>query len=416
MNKSYSQREWIYKDRWISRKIKKTLEVFPVIALYGARQVGKSTLLKHDFPDFTYYTLDDFNTMEQSRIDPSSLWKNQKKIIIDEVQKNPQLLSYIKMSVDQKEGITFLLSGSSNLLLMKTISESLAGRAIYIRMDPLTFGELKSAPLTDNRLDLLLNNSQQVVEKTIKTDSIIPYLFKGFMPSTLNLENLDDVVLWKEGYIQTYLERDVRSITNISSLQDFRKVMTLLALRNGCIINQTDLARDAGLSQPTVFRYMQSMETLMTLDRVSPYFSNPTVRLVKSPKLFWMEPSIAIHLSGIFSEDSLSSSKSLGFNFESLVYHHLKVWCNMMNVPSQILYWRKRDGVEVDMVVEQYPRILPIEVKCKSKLTLQDTKNLRDFLELYPQVNLGIIVYTGTELKYLLSNILAVPWQWLGGG
>jgi predicted AAA+ superfamily ATPase len=88
----------------------------------------------------------------------------------------------------------------------------------------------------------------------------------------------------------------------------------------------------------------------------------------------------------------------------------------MMNVPSQILYWRKRDGVEVDMVVEQYPRILPIEVKCKSKLTLQDTKNLRDFLELYPQVNLGIIVYTGTELKYLLSNILAVPWQWLGGG
>lgn len=416
MNKSYSQREWIYKDRWISRKIKKALEVFPVVALYGARQVGKSTLLKHDFPDFTYYTLDDFDTMERSRIDPCSLWINQKKIIIDEVQKNPLLLPYIKMSVDQKEGITFLLSDSSNLLLMKTISESLAGRAIYIRMDPFTYGELKSEPCNENRLDLLLNHPEQVVEENCETENPVPYLFKGFMPSVLYLVDPEEVVLWKEGYIQTYLERDVRSITNISSLQDFRKVMALLALRNGCIVNQTDLARDAGLSQPTVFRYMQSMETLMTLDRVSPYLSNPTVRLVKSPKLFWLEPSIAIHLSGIFSEESLNSSPSLGFHFESLVYHHIKVLSHMMNVPSHVLYWRKRDFVEVDMVVEQYPRILPLEVKCKSKLTIHDAKNLRNFLDHYPQTNLGVIVYAGSELKYLFSNILAVPWQWLGGG
>jgi predicted AAA+ superfamily ATPase len=416
MNKSYSQREWIYIDRWISRKIKKTLDIFPIVAVYGARQVGKSTMLKHDFPDFTYYTLDDFDTMEQSRIDPTSLWKNQKKIIIDEVQKNPQLLPFIKISVDQKEGISFLLSGSSNLLLMKTISESLAGRAIYIQMNPLTFGELKSTSLNENRLELLLSSPQSILEKSLSPEDVIPYLYKGFMPSTLLLENEEDIVLWNKSYIQTYLERDVRSIINISSLQDFRRVMTLLALRNGCIINQSDLARDAGLSQPTVFRYMQSMETLMTLDRVSPYFSNPSIRLVKSPKLFWTEPSIAIHLSGIYSQKALSNTESLGLHFESLVYHHLKVWSNMMSIPANLLYWRKRDGTEVDIVVEQYPKILPIEVKCKSKLTLNDTKNLRIFLETYPEANLGIIVYTGTELKYLLSNILAVPWQWLSGG
>ena len=416
MNKSYSQRKWIYIDRWISRKVKKMLEVFPVVALYGARQVGKSTMLKHDFPEFTYYTLDDFDTMEQSRIDPISLWKNHNHIIIDEVQKNPKLLPYIKMSVDQKEGKTFLLSGSSNLLLMKTISESLAGRAIYVRMDPLTFGEIKSDPLIENRLELLLNPSQAIPEKSIPKEDAIPYLLKGFMPSMLMLRNEEDFVLWKDGYIQTYLERDVRSITNISSLQDFRKVMTLLALRNGKIMNQSDLARDAGLSQPTVFRYLQSMETLMTIDRVSPYLSNPTIRLVKSPKLFWMEPSIAIYLSGISSETALTTSQSIGFHFESLVYHHLKVWNNLMSIPANILYWRKRDGIEVDMVIEQYPKILPIEIKFKSKLTMQDTKNLQNFLEIHPQAKLGIIAYTGTELKYLLSNILAVPWQWLGGG
>lgn len=412
MNKNHSNHELKYKKRLIGDKIKKAIDSFPIVVLTGARQVGKSTFLKKEFPDFKYLNLDEFTVLEQAKIDPYSLWIGAEKVIIDEVQKCPEILLAIKNTVDKTQRkIKFILSGSSNILLMKEISESLAGRAIYFEMFPMTYREITGNIEKINFLRLWKDDF--IEEETLEKINPIPFILKGFMPPLLHINDLDSILLWWEGYIKTYLERDLRDLSQIKNLVDFRKLMSVLALRTGNIINQTEIARDIGLSQPTVYRYLKLLEILNIIRRVPAYFSGRIKRVIKSPKIFFIDPALCAYLSEYHDEETIKNARELGNFFETMVFLHLQEYSELLNPKGKIYYFRSISGKEVDFILEWRRKLLAFEVKLTENPTIKDIKNLIDFIEENPDSIRGVLIYTGDSIKYLHSKVIAIPWWWL---
>jgi len=363
-----------------------------------------------------YFSLDDFDTLRQAEEDPSSLWIGCTDIVIDEVQKSPRILSAIKQAVDQAPGrYRFVLSGSANLLLMKQVSESLAGRAIYFELDPLTVGEILGVPAPTLITDLL---ASRWLENSLFQGSFVDLttlLLRGLMPPLLKLESASSWSRWWEGYVVTYLERDLRQVSQVSSLLDFRRMMELLALRCGQVLNQSELGRDAGLTQPTTHRYLNLLETTCLFHRVPPFSGNPALSLIKSPKAFWSDTGLVSYLSGYYQKDDLLGSRQTGHIFENLIFHHLSVSAQMMVPRGRIYHLRTSTGKEVDFILEHGRKQLAIEVKLAAKPHYQDTVNLRAYLDQQPQAVGGILVHSGDEIRRISQNILAVPWRMICG-
>lgn len=413
MNENLSHLERKYISRRLTAKLRTGVEQFPVTVLTGARQVGKSTLLQHEFPDFTYLTFDDYALREQARLDPQSLWGNTDRLIIDEAQKLPAIFDAIKLAVDQA-GMKrkFILSGSANLLLMRRVTESLAGRAFYLELLPLTWGEEHGHVAAEN-FATLWQADHRVPEGSVAAVQSLPFLLRGFMPKLAAFSSHDEVLNWLEGYVRTYLERDLRELSQVDSLIDFRKVMQSLALRTGSILNQADVAKDSGISPSTTHRYIKLLEVSNIIERVPAYSVNRGKRLVKSPKLFFVDPALAVFLSGYFDASGLGTSRELGHYFETMVYLHLRALCESMTPKAGLHYWRTVAGREVDFVIEHGRRLLAFEVKHTANPTAFDIRNLLAFLDGYPETVLGVVVHGGNQIKWLHSKVVAVPWWWL---
>lgn len=416
MNDNHSRHELNYKPRWIAPLLRKAIKSHPILVLTGARQVGKSTLLKYEkpFSQWDYFSLDDFEILAQAKKDPSSLFVNSINIILDEVQKSGNLLDAVKLAVDTNNRYRFVLSGSANILLMSKISESLAGRAVYFSLQPMTVGEINTLPMR-NILGILFEEKFPM-EKLIEDITIDPfyYMRKGFMPPLMKLDN-SEVTTWWEGYVTTYLERDLRQLSQVESLPDFRRLMTALALRSGKLLNQTELSRDIGISQPTIYRYINLLESTCLLERLPAFVKNRTKRLVKAPKVIWNDPGLASFLSGYYDVESLRSSRESGGLFETMVYMHLHVMTQMLIPKPRIYYWRTTTGKEVDFVLEWGKKLIAIEVKLAEKPKYSDTENLRIFLDEYPETTACMLIYSGNEIKMLHEKIIAIPWYELVG-
>jgi predicted AAA+ superfamily ATPase len=325
MNNFYSSPE-IYYPRWITPSLQEASREHAIIVLTGARQVGKSTLLLNaePFKDWRFHNLDDFDTLRQARQGPEALWASAEYIVIDEVQKAPEVLSAVKLAVDRHPGrLHFVLSGSANLLLMKHVSESLAGRAVYFVLDPMTLGEVHRTPPTDLLTRALAADWPGEERLNVEPPDPVPVMLRGLMPSLLTLATPPAWVRWWDGYVSTYLERDLRQVAQIDALLDFRKLMEFAALRSGQLLNQSEVARAAQLSQATVHRYLNLLETTHMFQRLPAYTASHTTRLLKTPKAFWNDTGLAVFLSGYYQEDDLRKSRELGAYFETLIYHHL---------------------------------------------------------------------------------------------
>ncbi len=408
----------VYYQRWLTPLLQAACETHPIVVLTGARQVGKSTLLQRAEPfcHWRYHTMDDFDALIQAREHPASLWAGAYEVVVDEVQKAPELLMSIKRAVDAHPGrYRFLLSGSANLLLMKSVSESLAGRAVYLVLDPLTLGEWHGQPAPTLLSDVLDGRwpEEGVLPET--PPDPIPFLRRGFMPALFGLARPEDHLRWWEGYVATYLERDIRQVSQVESLVDFRRVMVLLALRSGQLLNQSEVARDAGLSQPTVHRYLNVLEATHLFERVPPYMSSHTTRLLKSPRAFWSDAGLAVFLAGYFSADELSKARELGAFFETMIYQHLRVICGLLTPRAKLHFWRTQSGSEVDFVVEHGRRAVGIEVKMTDAPAYRHAAGLFKFLEQHPQAVGGILLHGGRHIQRLDEKIIAVPWSLLTG-
>ena len=408
----------VYRERWLTPLLQSAIEDHPIIVLTGARQVGKSTLLLNaePFRNWRFQTLDDFGTLEQAHSNPESLWAGTNQVVLDEVQKTPELLFAVKKTVDQHPGrYQFVLSGSANLLLMKQVSESLAGRAIYFVLDPMSIGEMHNRPHPDILARTLNSEFPEEASLPVELPNPAEFILRGFMPPLLTLDSSQAWTRWWDGYVATYLERDLRQVAQIDALLDFRRVMELAALRSAQLINQSELSRDARLSQPTTHRYLNLLETTHLFDRLPAYTASRTTRLLKSPKAFFNDPALAVFLSGYYELDDLLKAREYGAYFETFIYHHLRILARLMTPSGRLHFWRTLEGNEVDFVLEYGRRLLAVEVKFTDNLGYRDTAGLRLFLENHPKASGGLVVYGGRQIKRMDEKTVAIPWSLITG-
>jgi len=397
--------------RLLRRPLVSALRSFPVVVVTGSRQTGKSTLVRNlaEKPYRPYLTLDTLETLERARREPEALVRSAERLILDEVQRSPDLLLAVKAAVDERKAPgRFLLTGSANLLLMQRISESLAGRAIYLTLWPLTRREQLGTGAAGSwpRLFAAKDSAWQdllMAESAGPEDWQDLALRGGYPVPAYELQEAEARTLWFDGYTRTYLERDLQELSTVTSLVDFRRLMRAACLRLGHVVHQTELGRDVGLPQPTVHRHLTLLETSYQLVRVPAYAVNRTKRLLKTPKLYWCDTGLALHLAG--------ETEPRGAHLENLVLTDLLAWRDSEVPRPEILYWRTASGEEVDFVVEWKGRILPIEVKATSQPRLADARHLLAFRAEYPDLSrTALLLHTGSETGWIAEGVLAAPW------
>lgn len=414
MNDNHSQAELHYIPRWATSSFLEAAKEFQVVVMTGPRQVGKSTFITHasGIDRWRYLTLDDFELLQTAKTKPQDLLLEPGNLIVDEVQKAPQLLSAIKKEIDENKQRHFILSGSANLLLMHAVSETLAGRAVYRTLHVFTLGEKKERKPLHFLDDLLSGKNKNFPIPKKEKETIESILIKGFFPPVIAKHNrLEAAVSWMEGFVATFLERDLRQLSQVENLSDFRRLMGIMALRSGQMINQSEVSRDANISQPTAHRYINLLETSLLAEKIPAYAINRTKRLIKSPKFYWCDCGLAAFLMGYNNSEDLEKAKEKGILFETLICQHLKAWTSLLSPSPKIYYWRTTAGQEVDFIIEKGKRLLAIEVKCSKNVGFFDTNNLQLFMQEYPETVAGVIIYIGKTIRQLGKNIYAVPWE-----
>lgn len=401
--------------RLLAPAVDAALKVFPVVVLVGARQTGKTTLAQHlpSAADRVFRSLDDLRVLEQAEREPDLLVREAERLTLDEVQRVPDLLRAVKRAVDeQRRPGRFLLTGSANLLLMRRVSESLAGRAVYLRLAPLTEDEKagRDAPIWN---DLLAAADAEEAVRVVAGRSVLgrPWVeaaIEGGYPPVLGLAS-EHRARWFEGYVTTYLERDLQQVAAIAALADFRRLLQIAALRVGGLLNRAELARDAGLSRPTAHRYLALLDVSFQVRLLPAYAINPTKRLVKSPKLYWSDTGLAAHLAGIGDAEALRQGPRGGALLENLLLGHLDAWRESVAPRPEVHYWRTASGVEVDLVLAHRGRLLPIEVKSASRVRAADAAGVEIFLASYRRAPYGLVVHTGADAYLLSRRVAAVP-------
>ena len=396
--------------RLVGEALRARLLVMPAVVVTGARQTGKSTLVERLVPGRRrYLSLDDLDVLDAARRDPEVLVGGRAPVTLDEVQREPGLLGAVKRAIDRdRVPGRFLLTGSANLLLMRQVAESLAGRASYLSLWPMTRREqrgLGRCGLWDELLAARDGEWLDLLAAQPDTPADWRDLARrgGYPTPALALTTGPERAIWFEGYERTYLERDLQDLAAISALPDFRRLMRAACLRLGQLVNQTELGRDVALPQPTVHRWLNLLEASYQLLRLPAYAVNRTKRLIKSPKLYWGDTGVALHLAG--------ATDPGGAHLENLVLQDLVAWRDARLEHAEIGYWRTAIGEEVDFVVEADRRLLPIEVKAGARPRLSDAAHLRTFRAEYgSRARAGLLLHTGSTLEWLAPDVLAAPW------
>jgi predicted AAA+ superfamily ATPase len=403
------------KPRWFSRNLQAALRVLPVTVLTGARQTGKTTLTQALEPVRTYFTLDDVGILDQAERNPDSLLST-RPVILDEVQRAPQILLAVKRAVDTgRRAGDFILTGSANLLLMKQVAETLAGRAIYLDLPPFCPTEWQERKGALSPLDRLFATDFDWREWPDEPGDWTRWLLRGGFPPALEINSEADRGLWFAAYVQTYLERDLRQLSAISSLPDFQRLMMLAAQRTSKLLNQADLARDAALSHPTAHRYLNLLETGCMITRLRPLATNPTAALVKAPKLLWTDCGLAAWLAGIRSSADVAARMDSGFWLEQTLFQTLETWRSLDPQQRKLHFWRNRLGHEVDFILEEAGKFVALEIKASSQVTANDATGIRAFREdLKRKSSLvrGVVLHSG-KARPLEDGVLALPWGWM---
>lgn len=400
-----------YCPRLIHAVLAQDLGTFPAVVLTGARQAGKSTLVQEGLGGRPYLTLDDLDVRAQAAEAPADLLQRFPSLTLDEVQREPGLLLAAKALVDRdrpRRPGRFLFTGSANLLLMRSVADSLAGRAAYRTLHPLTRREQLGLGRAGRWGELLAEDvarwpAMLTDDPTPAEDWSALARRGGFPVPALELDGPEARATWFEGYVRTYLERDLRDLSSVQSLPEFRRLMLAAALRVGGLLNQAELARDVGMPAPTAQRHLGLLETSHLVVRLEPYSVNRTKRLIKAPKLYFADVGLALHLGG---------ATPSGAHLENLVILDLLAWADAQaGARPEVLYWRTASGQEVDAVVESGDRLLAVEIRTGARPAPDDARHLVAFREEYGEAVAGcLVLHGGTETWRMGEGIVATPW------
>jgi hypothetical protein len=399
-----------YITRSLEPVLKRAVREFPVVILTGPRQSGKTTLLKHLFSkDYAYVSLEPPDIRAAAVEDPRGfLAIYRPPCILDEVQYAPDLLPYIKEHVDADRSNPgqYLLTGSQNLLLMERVTESLAGRAAVLRLLPLSQREMIGTPQAPFPWE-----SKE--KRPLHRESAYDKLWEGFLRGSypeLIADRTKDSTLWYASYIQTYLERDVRSLRQVGDLTTFQSFLRVIAARSGGVLNLTEVSRDIGVAVNTAKAWLSILEATYQLIILRPYFANIGKRLVKSPKLYFTDVGMLCYLAGLRDPVHAASGPLGGAIFETAVLMEIvKTYLHRGEEP-RIYFWRTSTGTEVDILVEVDGHIVPIEVKLSATPRPAMAKGIVALrADLGERALPGYVVHPGDIRFPLAPGVIALP-------
>jgi predicted AAA+ superfamily ATPase len=391
-----------------------------LVLLTGARQTGKTTLLKSSYPDLAYFNLDAFEYREQlKRISSFSWGRDIGNAVIDEIQKEPELFDKIKFAFDEGNLQFCALSGSAQVLLLKQIRETLAGRVSILELFPFILCELVNArrdkiptPLigklmTAGNPDQIFDKLPSVLLGSEWDRLFLPeeYLIKwGGMPSLIHIPDDENKINWFRNYSSAYLERDLSDLARLNDLMPFRTFQQLAALRSTNLLSYSELARDAGIGTETARRYLEYLRLSYQTILLPPYHKNLTSRLVKTPRIYWLDNGLLRHLSGQ-GFDLMN-----GQLFENYVAAELYKYFKTLRLDTIISFYRTRSGMEVDFCIESKGMLTGIEVKNRERIVRSDYTSLKNLKQASGKYWLcGLVVYRGNQIIRLDDGIWAVP-------
>ena len=378
----------MYFKRDISSRIRALSGQYPAIILTGARQTGKTTLLKELFPDHKYISLDLPSDAELAENDPEQFFKlvEHENVIIDEAQYAPKMFRYLKILIDRnrKSFGKFILTGSQKFNLMKEVSDSLAGRCIWMELEGLSSNELSAA------LDI----------KDSPT-FLLDFIVRGSQPELWERPELDPSEYYRT-YLATYLERDIRQIVNVSSLRDFERFLRLVAARNGQLLNFSDIAKDVGTSPNTVKQWTSILEASNQIYLLEPYFSNAGKRVIKSPKVYFSEVGMLCFLLG-FNKENIEKSPFIGNLWETLICSEFRKKMKNATPQSSLWFYRDQQAREVDFLFEHGNELDFFEVKWSSALPTE--KELKSLRSVYKDMEKKGQLMVTLGKKHLLSRV-----------
>jgi hypothetical protein len=377
-------------QRDASTKIKQLAKKFPAVGLLGPRQSGKTTLAKELFPKKPYVSFENQDNILLVTKDPRAFLDQYKTgAIFDEIQRVPQLLSYLQGVIDDqpnKVGL-FIITGSQNLLLLESISQTLAGRIAFIHLLPFSFTELASSKHGTQSLNKLILNGgyPRLYDRKIKPVDFYP------------------------NYLLTYVERDVRQIKNITNLAMFQRFLKVCASRVGQEVNYTSIGNDTGVDQKTVLSWFGILEASFIAFRLQPFYNNLGKRLTQMPKLYFYDTGLCCSLLELETESHVNTHPLRGALFENLIILELLKAKFNNGQRSNLFYWRDRTGNEIDVLLDQSAQVVPIEIKTSATFTSDYVKGINYWKKINPNVKKAFVVFTGKTAS--LDKISILNWK-----
>ncbi|MBI1871778.1 MAG: ATP-binding protein [Chlamydiae bacterium] len=392
-------------SRYLSFKLATLSKGFPAIYVTGPRQSGKTTLVKEFFKNHHYVSLENPNLLEFALRDPTGFLKaNPAPCIFDEVQKAPQLLSYLQELIDASPlPGSWILTGSQNFILMERITQTLAGRSAILRLLPLSISEILHQPFQEP-----VKRLTQIASIPKPKDSLEKFIFKGCYPR-LYTQKIDPQD-WYASYDQSYVERDVRDVLKIGNLTTFRNFVRLCAGRSGQLLNLSSLANDAGIAQPTAKSWISILEASSLIYLLPGHHKNFSKRLVKSPKLYFLDTGLLSYLLKLRSAEDIPLHPLKGALFETLVVSELVKLFTHAGQEPPLYFWRDHTGNEIDILIDLGKELLPLEIKSSSQVSSDHFKTIRWWFNLKDNSQEQGIIFYGGENSYLRENFIIQPW------
>lgn len=377
--------------RTAETKLIKLAKTFRSVAVVGPRQSGKTTLCRTVFPKKQYVSLENPDVREFATSDPRGFLAQFKNgAILDEIQKAPHLFSYLQQILDEtsKKGL-FILTGSNNFLLQENITQTLSGRVAYLQLLPLSLAELRNSKKlkTDYGWHILNGGYPEVIERKINPAD------------------------WYSGYINTYIERDVRQLKNISNLSQFTKLIRLCAGRTGQILNLTSLSNDCGVDQKTVASWLGILQSSFIIYMLKPYHNNFSKRIIKSPKLYFYDTGVACSLLGISNSKQIAVHALKGFLFENMIISELLKERLNSGLQDNLYYWRDKTGNEVDVLIDNAGKLTAVDLKAGETVSGDFFSGLNYFSSLNSTSVRKLLVYGGKETQERSGGATVKPWS-----
>lgn len=398
--------------RELEKTIKSYLSKFPCVVLIGARQVGKSTLMKKVLPDAKFFDLEDLEDYDYISSDPKLFLNTQKKALaIDEAQLCPALFQALRVKIDENRSNygQYLLSGSSSPHLLNSISESLAGRVAIIEVPCLTWNEAIEREKSEFYSCIETPSNLNELKANYNLDELFNMCFYGLYPEPfIRREDKEFYRVWQENYFKTYIERDIRSLFPNLELESYRRLIMMLCHSSGDTIKYSQFASSLGISEPSVKKYLEIAEGTFIWSKLKAFDKNSKKRLIKMPKGY-LKDTVLINYINKFDEiEQMMSKANFGLIWEGFIIEQIRK--NLANTASRAsyFYYRTQNQAEIDLVIETSKSLIPIEIKTSSSFKKDHINNLNKFIEEFKSSH-GFLINNGSEIRQLSNKIYQIP-------